>query len=74
MPSDYDVGHRKPPESARWKKGQSGNPTGRSKGTKNLKTNLQQAPDEIGILERFEARLRAKIEVLPIRWTGLAAN
>ena len=34
------VGYRSPPEQSRWKKGQSGNPTGRIKGQRNLKTDL----------------------------------
>jgi hypothetical protein len=34
----YAVGHKRPPLHTRFKPGQSGNPTGRAKGTKNLKT------------------------------------
>lgn len=33
--TDYDVGYRKPPESTRFKPGQSGNPKGRPKGARN---------------------------------------
>ena len=29
---DYDIGYRKPPKTTQFKKGQSGNPSGRSKG------------------------------------------
>ena len=36
----YEVGYRKPPRHTRFKPGQSGNPRGRPKGTKNLKTDL----------------------------------
>lgn len=35
------TGYKRPPTASRWKKGQSGNPTGRKKGTPNLKTDLQ---------------------------------
>ncbi len=38
----YKVGYRKPPKHTRFKPGQSGNPRGRSKGTKNLKTDLME--------------------------------
>ena len=36
----YKVGYRKPPKHTQFKPGRSGNPRGRSKGTKNLKTDL----------------------------------
>jgi hypothetical protein len=36
----YEVGYRKPPKATQFKKGQSGNPRGRPKGTKNLKADL----------------------------------
>jgi len=37
---DYEIGYRKPPTQYRFKKGQSGNPKGRPKGTKNLLTDV----------------------------------
>ena len=37
---DYEVGYCKPPRHTQFKPGQSGNPRGRPKGTKNLKTDL----------------------------------
>ncbi len=42
MPSKYEVGYRKPPKHSQFKPGQTGNPKGRPKGTKNLKTDLEE--------------------------------
>ena len=38
--SDYKVGYGKPPKGTRFKKGKSGNPRGRPKGSLNLATDL----------------------------------
>jgi hypothetical protein len=43
---DYDVGYGKPPKHTRFRKGQSGNPRGRAKNTRNLKTELRSVLDE----------------------------
>ena len=43
---DYQVGYGKPPCHTRFKKGQSGNPRGRPKGSKNLTTLLGEALNE----------------------------
>src|SRR4051794_32120955 len=43
---EYEVGYGKPPRHARFKKGQSGNPRGRPKGSKNLPTLLTEALNE----------------------------
>jgi hypothetical protein len=42
----YDVGYRKPPKAAQFKKGRSGNPTGRRKGSLNLATDLRDELSE----------------------------
>jgi hypothetical protein len=48
---DYEVGYGKPPKYTRFKPGQSGNPQGRSKGTKNLKTDLMEE-----LMEKIDIR------------------
>jgi hypothetical protein len=46
MSDDYEVGYGKPPKSTQFKPGQSGNPKGRPKGTKNLVTDLNEELSE----------------------------
>jgi len=62
---DYDVGYRKPPKSSRWRKGQSGNRSGRQKGVRNLKTELTEELGEIiNIKEQGLARTVTKQRAL----------
>jgi hypothetical protein len=48
--ANYEVGYGKPPCHTRFVKGQSGNPRGRPPGTKNLKTLLSEALNEMVIV------------------------
>jgi uncharacterized protein (UPF0216 family) len=43
---DYKVGYKKPPLHSRFQKGQSGNPRGRPRGSKNFSTLLTEALNE----------------------------
>ena len=43
----YELGYRKPPRHSRFKPGQSGNPLGRPKGSRDLKSELEEELQEI---------------------------
>jgi hypothetical protein len=69
MPSNYDVGYKKPPLRTRFRKGESGNPKGRPKGTKNFKTDLVEELSELvlvreGTSERRLSKQRAMLKSL----------
>ena len=53
---DYEVGYGKPPRHTRFKRGQSGNPRGRSPGAKDLKTLLSEALNEFVIVSENGGR------------------
>lgn len=46
MSSDPPVGYKKPPVAKQFQPGQSGNPAGRPKGSKNLKSELAEELQE----------------------------
>ena len=54
MAIDYAVGYGKPPASTQFRKGQSGNRSGRPKGTNNLKTDLLEELHEKVTLKEGE--------------------
>ena len=60
---DSSVGYRKPPRQTRFKKGQSGNPAGRPKGTVNFATALDQALSaQVVVNEGGQRRTVSKLE------------
>lgn len=58
MSKDYEIGYRRPPKHTRFKPGQSGNPKGRRKGAKNLKTDLAEELRETLIVTEGGQRRR----------------
>ena len=61
---DYEVGYKKPPVHTRFQKGQSGNPRGRPRGSKNLSTLLIEALDQLVVVtENGRRRKIAKREL-----------
>jgi len=72
---DYEVGYRKPPRSTRFKKGQSGNPRGRSSGSKNLSTLLSEALNEpVIVTENGRRRKVSKREAIIKQLVNQSAN
>ena len=60
-----EVGYKRPPVATRWKKGQSGNPSGKKKGTPNLKSDLvAELAEIIQINERGASRRITKQRAL----------
>lgn len=53
---DYEVGYGRPPKHSQFKKGQSGNPKGRKKGARGLKTDLRAE-----LSERIEVTESGKV-------------
>ena len=67
-PGEYAVGRGRPPEHSRFKPGQSGNPTGRRKGSVNLKTLMQRvAETEITLNDNGGERRVSLVEGVLLR-------
>src|SRR5215469_13228295 len=72
---DYGVGYGKPPIRTRFKKGTSGNPKGRPKGSRNPGTLLQSALAELVVINENGQRKRiTKIEAMFKQLVNKAAS
>jgi hypothetical protein len=64
-PKDYDVGYGRPPKRGQFKRGQSGNPSGRRKRTKLFSERVLEALNEkVTITENGRKRTITKCEAL----------
>ena len=62
---DHDIGYCRPPVSGQFKKGQSGNPKGRRKGSQDFATILEQALNEmVTVTENGRSKRRSKKEIM----------
>jgi hypothetical protein len=67
-PAAYEVGRGKPPRATQFKPGRSGNPAGRKKGSRNLKTILRRVMEsEIEVSENGRKRRVPVVEALILR-------
>lgn len=74
-PGGYPVGYGKPPASTRFKRGQSGNPNGRPKGTLNIATVLAKAlREQVVINEGGKRRVVTKLEAAAKQLVNKAAS
>jgi Family of unknown function (DUF5681) len=79
MPDDpnrpeYEVGYRRPPRHTQFKKGQSGNPRGRTKGSKNFESMVaRELSEEMNIRENGRLKRISKLRLSAMQVANGAA-
>jgi hypothetical protein len=72
---DYEVGYGKPPVGSRFKKGQSGNPKGRPKGSENFATMMRRIlTQQVVINENGRRKVVTKMELATTQLVNKAAS
>lgn len=72
---DYEVGYGKPPRRTQFQKGQSGNPKGRAKGSKNLAAIIMSALHEpVTVTQNGRRRKITKIEAMTTQLANKGAS
>ncbi|MFE9084150.1 DUF5681 domain-containing protein [Brevundimonas sp. NPDC003935] len=74
-PRHYEVGYGRPPQAAQFKPGQSGNPKGRPKGSKNFLTLFREELDRpVPVTQNGRTRMMSKARVAVIQQVDKAAK
>lgn len=77
MPSndDYEIGYGKPPKATRFRKGVSGNPTGRPKGSRSISSILAKlGREKVKVTTNGKTRTMTKLEVVFTQLNNQAAS
>jgi hypothetical protein len=74
-PKGYKVGYGRPPKASRFQPGQSGNPRGRPKGSRNIATRILQALEEkVVITVGGKKKTLSKLDAAFIQQSNRAAS
>ncbi|RZJ45394.1 MAG: hypothetical protein EON87_07590 [Brevundimonas sp.] len=74
-PKNYEVGYGRPPRSTRFAAGQSGNPAGRPRGSKNLQTLLaEELEKKVDVVQGGQPLRLSKARVMVIKQVDRAIS